>query len=357
MPHDGNRETPPGVSGSDTAPVRDAKGADSLAIDPAAAVRQVADAMRAQLATLARRGVVVAMSGGVDSSVSAALAVNALGPERVFGLFLPEAESDPESLTLARDVAEHFGIRFAIEDIAPILAAAGCYARRDAAIRQLVPGYGTGWGCKVVMPGARLDSDRLNVPLLVVQPPGGKAEQVRLPAERYREIIAANNFKQRVRKMLEYYHADRLHYAVIGTPNRLEYDQGFFVKGGDGLADLKPIAHFFKSQVYQIGAHLGVPERVLRRPPTTDTWSLPQSQEEFYFGLPTRELDRFLDAYVRGETVAATAARLGFTREQVARVYRDIHQKRETTRYLHMGPLLVAPVALDGPVPADGPAL
>jgi NAD+ synthase len=255
---------------------------------------------------------------------------------------------------LARRVAEHFGIRYTLEDIAPILVATGCYARRDAAIRELVPGYGAGWGCKVVMPGTRLDSDRLNVPVLVVQSPTGEAQQVRLPPERYREIIAATNFKQRVRKMLEYYHADCLHYAVVGTPNRLEYDQGFFVKGGDGLADLKPIAHLFKSQVYQVGAYLGVPQEVLLRPPTTDTWSLPQSQEEFFFGLPTRELDRFLDAYIRGETVAAAATRLGYTREQVSRVYRDIRQKRETTRYLHAGPLLVAPVPLDGPAPDVG---
>ena len=325
---------------------------DPLAIDPAAETARIAEAMRAQLAVLGRRGLVVAMSGGVDSSVCAALAVNALGAARVFGLFLPEAESDPESISLAREVADRFGIRYAIEDIAPILAAAGCYARRDEAIRALVPGYGAGWGCKIVMPGARLDSDRLNVPLLVVQSPAGDAQQLRLPAERYREIIAATNFKQRVRKMLEYHHADRLHYAVIGTPNRLEYDQGFFVKGGDGLADLKPIAHLFKTQVYRIGAHLGVPERVMSRPPTTDTWSLPQSQEEFYFGLPTRELDRFLDAYVRGESPETAAARMGYAPEQVKRVYRDIRSKREATRYLHAGPLLVAPVSLDGAPPS-----
>jgi len=324
---------------------------DPLVLDPATATQQIVEAIREQLASLGRRGLVIAMSGGVDSSVSAALAVRALGAKRVFGLFLPEAESDPESLTLAREVAGHFGIGYTVEDIAPILAAAGCYARRDTAIRELVPDYGAGWGCKVVMPGARLDSDRLNVPILVVRPPGGKDYQVRLTAERYREIIAATNFKQRVRKMLEYYHADRLHFAVVGTPNRLEFDQGFFVKGGDGLADIKPIAHLFKSQVYQIGAYLGVPDEVLRRPPTTDTWSLPQSQEEFYFGLPTRELDRFLDAYTRGESVADAAARLGFAPEQVARVYRDIRQKRETTRYLHTGPLLVAPVSLDAPAP------
>ena len=79
-------------------------------------------------------------------------------------------------------------------------------------------------------------------------------------------MVAAANFKQRVRKMMEYYYADLLQYAVAGTPNRLEYDQGFFVKNGDGAADVKPIAHLYKSQVYQLAAYLGVPEEIRRRP-------------------------------------------------------------------------------------------
>lgn len=351
------RENPTVSPGSSvelgSTPVASSRAGDLLAFDPAEATRQIADALRAQLTVLGRRGLVVAMSGGIDSSVSAALGVRALGPSRVFGLFLPEAESDPESSSLAEEVARHFGISYAVEDIAPILSASGCYARRDSAIRSLVPEFAEGWGCKVVLPSAPLHSDRLNVPALVVQAPGGSPRTVRLPADRYREIVAAANFKQRVRKMLEYYYADRLHYAVLGTPNRLEYDQGFFVKGGDGLADVKPIAHLFKTQVYRVAEYLGIPERVQARPPTTDTWTMPQSQEEFYFGMPVQELDRFLDAYSRGESVEAAAARLGYSQDQVRRVYRDIRQKRETTRYLHSEPLLVTPVDLDG-LPPEG---
>jgi len=320
-----------------------------LRLDPVAATRQIVEAILRQVADLGRRGVVVAMSGGVDSSLTAALAVQAVGAERTFGLFLPEAESDPESVSLARQVAEHYGIRYHLEDIAPVLSALGCYARRDAAIRTLVPGYGPGWGCKVCLAAPGLDSDSLNLPILVVQPPGGPPERLRLPADTYRALIAATNFKQRVRKMFEYYHADRLHYAVLGTPNRLEFDQGFFVKGGDGLADLKPIAHLYKSQVYQLAEHLAVPEPVLRRPPTTDTWTLPQSQEEFYFGIPTALLDVLLHAYVDGEPAGRVAARLGYTEAQVARVYRDIRQKRAVTRHLHLPSLLVSPVPLNEP--------
>jgi NAD+ synthase len=320
----------------------------SLVIDPEAAVARIVDALRNQLATVFRRkGYVVGMSSGVDSSVTAALAVKALGPSKVFGIFMPERESDPDSLRIAKALAQQLGIESTTEDIAPILEGAGCYRRRNEAIRRVVPEFADNWGCKLALPTDRLQNDRLNITYLVVQPPGGEMRRVRLPAAEYRQIVAATNFKQRTRKMIEYYHADRLHYAVLGTPNRLEYDQGFFVKGGDGLADIKPIAHLYKSQVYQIADYLGVPKAVTSRPPTTDTFSLPQSQEEFYYNLPTKTLDVVLHGFNLGRPPQDVAREAGLTADQVERSYRDIEQKRMTTRYLHLGPQLVEKVVLD----------
>jgi NAD+ synthase len=323
-----------------------------LAIDPAAAVARIVEALRTHLATsFKRKGYVVGMSSGVDSSVTAALAVAAVGPSRVFGIFMPERESDPDSLRIAKALADTLGIQSTTEDIAPVLEGAGCYRRRNEAIRRVIPEFEDNWGCKLALPADRLDADRLNITYLVVQPPGGEQRRVRLPAAEYRQIVAATNFKQRTRKMIEYYHADRLHYAVLGTPNRLEYDQGFFVKGGDGLADIKPIAHLYKSQVYQIADHLDVPKSVTSRPPTTDTFSLPQSQEEFYYNLPTRTLDVVLNGYNLGRPLAEVARDAGLTEEQVERSYRDIEQKRLTTRYLHLGPQLVEKVLEEIEVP------
>lgn len=320
---------------------------DSLLLDPALATETICAALRNQLASnFKRKGYVVGMSGGVDSSVCAALAVRAVGPKHVFGIFMPERESDPESLRIARDLAARLGIESVKEDIAPILEGAGCYQRRNEAIRRVVPEFGDDWGCKLVLPMDRLEGDLINVTYLVVQPPGGEPCRVRLPAAEYRQIVAATNYKQRVRKMTEYYHADRLHYAVIGTPNRLEYDQGFFVKGGDGLADVKPIAHLYKTQVYQLAEYLDIPAAVTSRPPTTDTFSLPQSQEEFYYNLPTRTLDIVLHGLNTGRPVDDVAAGAGLSVDQVQRSYRDIAQKRATTRYLHLGPQLVERVAL-----------
>jgi NAD+ synthase len=318
---------------------------DQSRTDPAIGTKQIVDTLRRHLGeTLKRRGLVVALSGGVDSSVCAALATRAVGPRRVLGLIMPERDSDPRSRVLAERLAEGLGISYLVEEITPVLEALRCYEHRDAAIRRLIPEYGTDWRCKLYLPGDRRGSDRLNVYYLAVRSPAGEELAVRLPAAEYREIVAATSFKQRARKMLEYHHADRLHYAVVGTPNRLEYDQGFFVKGGDGLADIKPIAHLYKAEVYHLAEYLGIPSEIISRPPSTDTYSLPQTQEEFYFSLPTRTLDLALHAHNAGLAAESAAAVLNLAPIEVERIYRDIQQKRTTTRYLHLSARLIEPI-------------
>src|SRR5205807_5926657 len=229
------------------------------------------------------------------------------------------------------------------EGIAAQLVVAGCYERRDSFIRKLVPEFGPGWTCKVVIANA-LTSSGYNLTSLVVQSPRGAQKKLRMPLDVYLGVIAATNMKQRTRKQIEYFHADRLNYAVAGTPNRLEYDQGFFVKNGDGAADFKPIAHLYKSQVYQLAEHLGIPEEIQRRPPTTDTWSLAQTQDEFYFSLPYEGMDLCLYGLDHGIPAAAVARAADLSEDQVERVWCDIAAKRKATRYLHEPPLLVEAV-------------
>lgn len=266
--------------------------------------------------------------------------MRALGKERVLGLLMPERDSAPETLSLSRRVADLLGIEIIHEDITPILDAAGCYRRRDDAIREIFPNYGPEHRAKIVLPSV-VDSDRFRVFSLVVEAPDGSVASKRLSLSAYLGMVAATNFKQRVRKMLEYYHADRLNYAVTGTPNRVEYDQGFFVKLGDGAGDVKPIAHLYKTQVYQLAEYLEVPEEVRTRPPTTDTYSMPQSQDEFYFSLPYDKMDLCLYGKSHGIPDDDVASAVGISTEQLQRVYRDIAQKRRTTRYLHAPPVLV----------------
>ncbi|MHC9084461.1 NAD(+) synthase [Luteimonas sp. RIT-PG2_3] len=317
---------------------------DVLDLDYAAEADRIGERLRAITARqLHRRGLVVAISGGIDSSCSIALAVRALGPERVYALILPERDSSDDSAVRATILAEHLGVRVQTVDIAPALAAIGCYAERDAAVRRALPEYGEGWRFKIVIDGGvegRINQFRI----VAVDPDGGQHDKP-LGLSEYLQIVAATNFKQRIRKTLEYYHADRLNYAVVGTPNRLEYDQGFFVKNGDGSADVKPIAHLYKSQVYGMARFLGLPERVCAAVPTTDTYSLEQGQDEFYFALPYRSMDLALWALNHGRTAEELAPALDISVAQANAVYDDIRNKRRTTRYMHLPPVLVGEVA------------
>ena len=318
--------------------------ASALRLDAAHEVERITDAVRtAVYSTLKRRGAVIGISGGIDSSVSAALCVRALGPKRVLGLLMPEADSAPESTVLGQLLGASLGIATIVDEITPILDAAGCYSRRDHAIRAVVPEYGPGCKSKIVLPNAA-HHDGYSVFSVVVQFADGRQTNTRLTREAYLSILAATNFKQRVRKMMEYHYADRYQYAVIGTPNRLEYDQGFFVKLGDGAADVKPIAHLYKTQVYQLAEYLGIPEEIRRRPPTTDTYSLSQSQEEFFFSIPLDKLDLCLYGVNHGMAAAEVCQATGLTIQQVERVYRDLASKRRVSRYLHHAAVLVEDV-------------
>ena len=318
-------------------------GLDSLSIDAAQEASRICERIRAMLVRFKRKGAVVAMSGGIDSSVVAALCTAALGKDRVLGLLLPEKESSGDTLRLSRLMADTLGIQSILEDITPILEAVGCYRRRDEAIRMVCSEFGPGYKAKIVLPSV-MESDSFRLFSIVILAPDGPEMKIRLTPESYLGIVASTNFKQRIRKMLEYHHADRLNYAVAGTPNRLEYDQGFFVKLGDGAADMKPIAHLYKTQVYQLAAHLGVPAEIQSRPPTTDTYSMPQSQEEFYFSLPYGKMDLCLYGKNNGISETEIAKATGLTEEEVQRVFRDIDQKRKTSEYLHLPPQLFAEV-------------
>jgi NAD+ synthase len=314
-----------------------------LALDAEAEAEFTASAMREIVGQrLRRRGAVVAVSGGIDSALCLALAARAFGPERVLALSLPERESSAASLELGRKLAERFRVPLVVHDLTAALEGLGAYAARDEAIRAVYPEYGPGWRSKLVIAGGT--EGGFNYFNLVAQDPAGGKHEVRLPSRSYLTIVAAQNHKQRLRKTMEYHHADRMHFAVIGTPNRLEFDQGFFVKNGDGAADLKPIAHLYKSQVYALARHLGVPDEICTARPTTDTYSLSQTQDEFYFALPYEQMDLALWARNHGYGADALAAALRIPTGKAAFVLRDIDMKRETTRALHAKTLLVRPV-------------
>jgi NAD+ synthase len=317
---------------------------DLLKIDCAAELTAVSDAIRNILGKkLRRRGLVVGISGGIDSSVTAALCVRAVGKDKVIGLQMPERHSADDTLGLSELLADHLGIRKVPLDITPILEAVGYYDKYDEAVRTAIPGYGRDWKSKIVVSDIA-ENRAYTLFSVVAASPEGRMVKKRLNLGAYLAIVASTNFKQRIRKMLEYYHADLNNYAVAGTPNRLEYDQGFFVKQGDGAADIKPIAHLYKTQVYELARFLGLPEAIVSRPPTTDTYSLPQSQDEFFFAVPYEAMDLCLYGKNNGFSPEAVAAAAGLPSGRVKAIYQDIDRKRATTQYLHMAPVLVTPV-------------
>jgi NAD+ synthase len=311
-------------------------------LDCRVAADRITERIRYLLMRLRRRGLVVAMSGGIDSSCSAALAVRALGKERVFGLLLPERDSSSASSELGKLLAQHLGIRHVVHNIAPTLEAIGCYAAQDEVVRRTIPGFGAGWKFKLVIADAM--DGRVSITRLVAADPQGTRHEARLAVGDYLQIVGATNFKQRVRKTIEYYHADRLNYAVLGTPNRLEHDQGFFVKNGDGSADIKPIAHLYKSHVYALARYLGLPEQITTTTPTTDTFSLAQGQDEFYFGLPYPQMDLALWHLNQNLPASELARELSCDAATAERIYENIRAKRRTTAYLHARPQLVETV-------------
>jgi NAD+ synthase len=287
---------------------------------------------------LGRRGAVIAVSGGIDSSVVAGICARALGPERILCLRLPEKDVGDSSSDLGLELAESLGAPTEEEPITDALEGLGCYRRRDEAIRAVFPDYEPSWRHKIVRSAP---TGGITFFSLVVERPDGTTDERRMPPEPYRQILAATNMKQRVRKLMEYTWADKLGYAVAGTPNFLEYDQGFFVKGGDGLADLKPIAGLYKSQVYALARELGLPKSITERMPTTETFSLPQTQEEFYFGHPYERMDLLMWGHETGVAPAELAPRAGISEEDVEAAYGEIERRRVATEYLHAPAVLI----------------
>ena len=289
---------------------------------------------------LNRNGAVIGISGGIDSSVCLALAARAFEPEKVLGIIMPEKDSNPESEKLALELAEKFGVKAIKEEITPALSGFACYKRRDEAVRIVFPEYDSLTHKMKI--GIKQSGLFNNLPpvfhLTIIDQIGVQKEKI-LPIKEYLKIIAASNFKQRTRMSVLYYHAESLHYAVIGTPNKHEQEQGFFVKYGDGAADAMPIGNLYKTQVYQLAEYLGIPEVIIRRIPTTDTYSAEQTQEEFFYQLPFDLLDRYWYGFENGYSPIEVASVIGETEERVAALYRNFERKRKTTEYLRIAPI------------------
>ena len=309
--------------------------------DVESVVNKIADKLRNDvLMDLKRFGAIVGISGGIDSSVCMAVAVKAFGPDKVLGIIMPEKDSSPDSEMLARTLAARFGVKVIKEDLTQILSGFKCYERRDEAVRRIFPEFDSATHKMKI--GIKQGNVYSNLPpiffLTVIDSEGNMQEKI-LPVKEYLQIVSASNFKQRSRMSMLYYHAELSHYAVIGTPNKHEYEQGFFVKYGDGGADVMPIIKLYKTQVYQLARHLGIPEEIISRTPTTDTYSAEQTQEEFFYQMPFETMDLYWYGYENNYSVSEVAIVMEESEEHIEAIYRNMERKQRTTEYLRKLPI------------------
>ncbi len=313
---------------------------DCLKIDAAKVTDELCEMISRQIGSrLKKRGAVVGISGGIDSSVVAGLCARALGSDKVLGVMMPERDSASESKMLATELAKKFGFKAIVEELTDGLAGLGCYQKRDEAIKRVFPEYDESYKCKIIIPTNILDESAFNFFSLAIEDKDGYVQKKRMPLDVYLQVVAASNLKQRLRMTTLYYHAERLNRAVAGTGNKDEHEQGFFVKWGDGGADMKPIAHLFKIQVYQIAEYIGVPGGIIERTPTTDTYSSEVTQEEFFFGLDFYTMDMLWYAMENNVPPDEAARVLELTPDQVKKGYDAIKRKIDATEYLRLNPL------------------
>ena len=304
-------------------------------------VNQIVEKLRKDvLHQLKRYGAIVGISGGIDSAVCLALATRAFGPDKVIGIMLPEKDSSPESEELALKLASKFGIEVLKEDLTEILSGYRCYERRDEAVRRVFTEFDSAsYKMKIGIKQGSLYSNLPSVFYLTIVDKNGNQQEHILPSKEFLQIVAASNFKQRSRMSMLYYHAELRHYSVIGTPNKHEHEQGFFVKWGDGAADVMPIVNLYKTQVYQLASYLGIPEEIIERTPTTDTYTAEQTQEEFFYQMPFELMDIFWYGFENGYSTKEVANVMGETEARVNTLFRNFERKRKTTEYLRMPPI------------------
>ncbi|MEO6682736.1 MAG: NAD(+) synthase [Ginsengibacter sp.] len=290
--------------------------------------------------TTKRKGAIIGISGGIDSSVTLALTVKAIGANRVIGVLMPEKDSNSESKTLALNLANQLGVQTIEEDITKALNGFECYHRRDEAVRAIFPEYDPNhYSMKIGINSTSIYQNLPPIFYLTIIDKDGQEKQNKLPPKEFLQIVASSNFKQRCRMSVLYYHAERMYYSVIGTPNKHEIEQGFFVKHGDGGADIMPIANLYKTQVYQLAEYLNIPKEIIKRHPTSDTYSAEQTQQEFFFQLPFKTMDLIWYGYENGYEPAEVAMVLEKKEEEIISIYTNFLRKQNTTEYLRMTPI------------------
>jgi len=315
---------------------------DVLKIDPLTEVEKLSKFIVNQASVVFRRkGIIVGLSGGIDSACMASVAAHAMGKERVFGLVLPEKESNPISRDYAIKHAQTLGLEFREIDISPTVDSVVGYSWRDQFLQKLIPEYEPGYKYNITLPTDLLERAAFNFYNLQVQMPDGSIKKKRLNIEEFQTVTSFANIKIRSRMLHLYAEAERRNLVVAGTTNRTEFILGDFCKYGDGGTDIEPFSYLYKNQIYQISEYLEMIPEIMDRQPSPDTFSLPVSDQEFFFRIPFDKLDYLLYAWEHEVSVNETAKVLHLSADAVERAYKDFSSKNNATSHLRATPCIL----------------
>ena len=279
-----------------------------------------------------RNGAIIGLSGGIDSAVTAALCVKAIGHEKVLGLIMPEKESELESQVLAKQFADKYNIKTKIIDISSILDSFGVYENKEKIVKEKFTNFNNDCKYRLVVPPKF--ENTVGIPYLDILDDKNKQHKLKISSFEFLALTAATSIKHRVRMTMLYYHGEKNHLTVMGTTNKSEYLQGYFVKYGDGGSDIEPLANLYKSQIYQLGQFLNIPKEILTKDASPDVWSFTTNDEEFFYSVSYDIVDLILYARENKLAVKEIQKLSNLSAENIENLLRFQNQKQNKSQHM-----------------------
>ena len=283
-----------------------------------------------------KKGVAVGLSGGIDSAITAALCTKSIGSEKILGLILPEKESDVNSKNLALQIAEKYNIETKSIDITNILESFGVYENKEKIVKQKFPNYNEKCKYRVVVP-PKLENN-IGMPFLEILDDENILHKLKISSFDFLNLTAATSIKHRVRMTMLYNYAEKNNFTVVGTTNKTEYLQGYFVKYGDGGSDIEPLVHLYKTQIYQIANFLKLPEEIINQDASPDVWSFKTSDEEFFYAVPYNIVDLILYGREKNLSINEIAKFSNLGSEKIEKLIQFQNQKQNKSQTMREKP-------------------